>query len=53
MAKRKLKCPECNHEWEYGYWEWVWKAPFHTFTKRLTKCPKCGKRSYIKGEKSK
>lgn len=48
----KLICPKCGEEIFYkNYWHWVWKAPFHTFTKRLTKCPHCGKRSWMKREK--
>ena len=22
-------CPKCGHKWEYGYWQWIWKAQFH------------------------
>ena len=57
MAKRKLKCPKCEHEWECNYWKWVWKAPFHWLVLqkkplrirdyRKTKCPNCGKKSWI------
>ncbi len=42
-----LQCTECNYEWEYGYWEWIWKAPVHWFKflewkdYRKTKCPNC------------
>ena len=58
MAKRKLKCPHCGNEWEYSYWQWVWKAQIHCFNfikwkdKRYTKCPNCGKKSWIYSEKS-
>jgi len=51
--KVKLQCPECNHEWESNYWKWILKAPFHEFVffrmkdYRRTKCPKCGKKSWI------
>lgn len=46
-----LKCPKCECGFHYkNYWHWVWKAPFHTFTKRLTKCPHCGERSWMKRE---
>ena len=51
--KRNLTCPGCGHKWSYGYFEWVWKAPVHVFNlfimkdKRKTKCPKCGKKSWI------
>lgn len=61
MAKRTLTCPKCNHRWEYGYWQWVWKAQFHwpvilrkplrIRDSRLTMCPKCGTKSWIYSEK--
>ena len=53
MAKVKLKCPNCEHEWDYSYFQWILKAPFHLFSFskwkdfRKTKCPKCGKKSWI------
>lgn len=53
MAKRKLQCPECGHTWEYGFWQWTLRAPFHEYVFflkkdfRKTKCPKCGKKSWI------
>ena len=59
MTKRKLKCPECNHEWEMNYLKWIFTALFHNFSfkiwkdKRLTKCPNCGKKSWVYSEKSK
>ncbi len=59
MSKRKLQCPECGYEWVYGYWQWTFKAQFHVFNflkwkdKRRTKCPKCGKKSWIYSEKVK
>ena len=49
----KLTCPECGHKWTWGFWEWVLKTPFHMFNfhamrdARKTKCPKCGKTSWI------
>lgn len=57
--KVKLHCPECGYEWEYGYWEWIWKAQMHCFNfliwkdKRKTKCPNCGKKSWIYSERVK
>ena len=57
----KLKCPECAYTWEYCYWQWVWKAPFHWLLwdnqfkcirdYRNTKCPSCRKKSWIAKQK--
>jgi hypothetical protein len=59
----KLQCPKCKHEWKTKYFKWVFKAPFHWFyfdvkafrprDLRKTKCPKCGKKSWIVCEKVK
>ena len=44
-----FKCPHCSHLFEIkGYWKWILTNPFHWFGKRYTKCPHCGKRSWIK-----
>lgn len=51
--KITLKCPVCNEEFKTNWPAWVAKAPFHTWTARWTKCPKCGKRSLMKPEKKK
>ena len=51
MRKLKLffSCPECGKEFTiHGYWNWVLHAPFHWFGKRSTKCPECGKRSWVR-----
>lgn len=54
---RKLKCPECGHEWKLNYFYWVWISPFHCFSvkkwkdRRKTKCPNCGKKNWITSEK--
>ena len=55
--KAKLECPKCGHVWEYGYWQWVWKAQLHWLVfkcnpasirdYRKTKCPNCGEKSWI------
>ena len=57
----KLHCPKCGHKWEYSYWQWIFKTLFHWLhwdkeTKSLrdyrrTKCPVCGKYSWIKRQK--
>ena len=59
--KAKLECPKCGHKWEYGYWQWIWKAQFHwlVFKRnpfrirdyRKTQCPNCGQWSWIAREK--
>ena len=42
-------CPKCQKTFMiHGYWNWVFHAPFHWFGKRLTKCPECGKRSWVR-----
>ena len=57
MAKRWLTCPKCAASWQWGYFKWILKAPFHWFNfttwrdKRYTKCPCCGKRSWMYREK--
>lgn len=49
MKEVKLICPICGNKLIYkNYFYWVLSAPFHWFGKRLTKCPWCGKRSYMK-----
>ena len=57
FMKAKLECPKCGHKWEYGYWQWIWKAQMHwlVFKRnparirdyRKTKCPNCGQWSWI------
>ena len=57
MKKANLECPKCGYSWEYNYWQWVWKAPFHWLVikknpfcirdYRNTNCPSCNKKSWI------
>jgi DNA-directed RNA polymerase subunit RPC12/RpoP len=56
----KLQCPKCGEKFERNYFTWVWLAPFHCVQiekpfrirdKRYTKCPNCGKRSWMKAER--
>lgn len=48
MWKMFFTCPQCGKEFTInGYWRWVWSNPFHTFTKRWTHCPGCGKTSLM------
>lgn len=45
----KLECPKCKTVFYYtNYWFWVLHTPFHTFTKRLTKCPHCKQKTWMK-----
>lgn len=59
--KVKLECPKCGYKWEYGYWKWIWKAPFHWLALdaaagcvrdyRRTKCPVCNQITWIARKK--
>ena len=62
MKPVQLICPKCKSKFEFkSYWTWVWKAQFHLlgwdketkciYDYRLTKCPFCGYKSWIKREK--
>lgn len=44
----KIHCEKCDRIIEMPYWKWVLTAPFHTWTKRKTTCPRCGKSSYMR-----
>ena len=52
----KFTCPNCGKTFEQNFWAWTMSTPFHVFDfvnfrdKRKTKCPECGKRSYMKRE---
>lgn len=44
----KLICLNCSKVNFYKNWfEWVLHTPFHWFGKRKTKCPWCGKSSWV------
>ena len=47
----KFNCPKCNQEFEINWFKWLFTTLFHWFGKRLTKCPHCGQRSYVKPQK--
>ena len=50
MLNLHFICPECLEPFHIdGWWKWIWKAPFHWFSRRYTKCPnpKCSKRSWM------
>lgn len=47
----KFICPKCNKTFEMSYFKWILCSPFHMFFKRLTKCPNCGERSWMKKQK--
>lgn len=44
----KFHCIHCGNVFKKSYFKWLFTTVFHTFTKRLTKCPKCGKKSWMK-----
>ena len=52
----KLTCPNCNKTFEMTFWNWIMTTPFHWFDfitfrdSRKTKCPHCGKKTYMKRE---
>lgn len=49
MKEIKVICPKCGNYITYKNWfSWIWYTPFHWFDKRLTRCPRCGERSYMK-----
>jgi ribosomal protein S27AE len=49
MKEIKVICPKCGNYITYKNWfSWIWHTPFHWFDKRLTRCPRCGERSYMK-----
>ena len=61
MKLIKLTCPKCGETFYHiNYWHWVWKSPFHWLwwdreTKRirdyrLTRCPHCWSKEYMKRE---
>lgn len=52
----KFKCPKCGKEFQMSFLKWIFTAPVHNFHMfewrdyRNTKCPHCGKKSFIKRE---
>lgn len=46
-----LHCPTCGVTFEYSWIEWIWKAPVHYFGRRLTTCPSCGVKNWIRRDK--
>ena len=50
----KFTCPNCNKTFEMNFWHWIFSTTFHWFDIfnfrdiRKTKCPHCGKKSYMK-----
>lgn len=45
--KLYFMCPKCYKAFVVdGYWKWILTNPFHFFSRRKTKCPNCGKRSW-------
>lgn len=44
----EFTCPKCNKNFSIrGYWRWMLTTLFHWFEKRRTKCPHCGKKSFV------
>ena len=49
-----LECPKCGYQWTTSYLKWIFKAQMHWIKwsekrdYRYTRCPSCGKRSWIK-----
>ena len=49
MVKLYFTCPKCGMYFAiHGWWKWILTSPFHFFSRRLTKCPDCGKYSWNK-----
>ena len=44
----KFKCNYCEKTFEKNWFKWLFTTAFHWFGKRWTKCPYCGKYSYVK-----
>ena len=52
MKRIVAMCPHCAWCLIYKNWfYWVFRTPFHFFSKRKIKCPKCGKSAFVKGVK--
>lgn len=49
--KVKLHCKKCGKDFEMNYWKWLFHSPIHRWRKRLTKCPHCQERTYMKPNK--
>ena len=59
--KVNLRCPSCGHTWQWGYFKWCFKAPFHWVgfdpascrpkDFRKTTCPKCKTKTWISNSK--
>ena len=41
-------CPECQKDFQMTRLKWLFTTAFHMFGKRKTKCPNCGKKSWLK-----
>jgi hypothetical protein len=52
MKEVFVVCPKCNTIIVYKNWfDWVWRTPFHWFSKRRAKCTNCGEYFYMEREK--
>lgn len=44
----KFYCQYCHSYYEKNYFKWLFTTLFHWFGYRMTKCPHCGHKSYVK-----
>ena len=44
----KFHCDKCNRDFEINYFKWLFTTLFHWFGKRLTKCPYCKDKIWVK-----
>lgn len=52
MKQVIVVCPKCGRVHFYKNWfVWVFRTPFHWFSKRYIKCKGCGEYSFMKREK--
>lgn len=53
----KFHCKNCDKDFEMNYFKWLFTTLFHWFSfkhgrdYRLTKCPHCSKKSWMRREK--
>ena len=53
MKSIRVFCPKCGYRVCFrNYWAWVLHCPFHWFGKRLTKCPCCNRKQWMKPYKN-
>ena len=53
----EFKCPKCEKSFKMNFFKWLFSTLIHSFSfkewadYRLTRCPNCKEKSYIKREK--